>query len=199
MKTYVAAVVVSVLSFGALCVGQDASSSDTDQSSNQSVAAAARANKQPKIDPAKEADIRRLLEIGGTKAAMLQAMAGMEQNIRPLLVNSFPPGEYRDKLIDLFLEKFHSKADPQQMIDLAVPVYDKYLSGEEVKGLIAFYSTPVGQKTVSVLPKLMSECGDAGRKWGEGIGRQSMLDVLAEHPELQKAMESAKKTQPQQQ
>ncbi len=150
-----------------------------------------------KIDQGKGADIRRLLDIGGTKASMSQAMAGMEQSIRPLLANSFPPGEYRDKLIDLFFEKFHSKADPQQMLDLAVPIYDKYLSDEEVKGLIEFYSTPLGQKAVNVLPKMMSECGEAGRKWGEGIGRESMMDVLSEHPELEKAMQDAKKaTQP---
>jgi hypothetical protein len=38
----------------------------------------------------------------------------------------------------------------------------------------------------------MAESQAAGTKWGEQIGRESMMEVLAEHPELQKAMAEAK-------
>ena len=79
-------------------------------------------------------------------------MDGMEKNIKPLLTSSFPPGEYREKLIDLFFAKFHSKRDLQQLLDLAIPPYDKYYSPEDLKRLIQFYATPVGQKTLTVLP-----------------------------------------------
>jgi len=147
----------------------------------------------PKIDPVKEADIQRLLGQNGVKETMIEMMAGMEKSLRPLMANSLPPGEYRGRLIDLFLEKFRSKADPQQMVNLAVPIYDKYLSDADVKGLIEFYSTPLGQKALKVLPKLVSECEEEGRKWGEGVGRESMIEVLSEHPELEKGLEEAKK------
>src|ERR1700731_4369732 len=113
MKAFGAAL-VSVLFLGVLCAAQEASPA-TDSNSEQSVAAAARANRQPKIDPQKEADIRRLLEVMGTQAAMTQVMADMEKNIKPLLTSSFPAGEYRDRLIQLFFDKFHSKVDPQEM------------------------------------------------------------------------------------
>jgi len=76
---------------------------------------------------------------------------------------------------------------------LAIPLYDKYYSPEDLKGLIQFYATPVGQKTLTVLPKLMPELQDEGRKWGEGLGRESMLEVFSEHPELKKALEDAQK------
>jgi hypothetical protein len=180
------AIFVSLFLLGALCAAQTDSS---DQ--NQSVAAAAQANKSPKIDPAKEAAIRQLFEVGGTKALVMQVMTDMEKSIRPALANSFPPGDYREKLIDLFFQKFHTKADPETFLSLSIPVYDKYFSTEEIKGLTAFYSTPLGHKTVGALPKVMGECQEAGRKWGEQIGRDSMMEVLAEHPEFKKAMEEA--------
>jgi hypothetical protein len=192
MKAYVAAF-VSVLLLGAICAAQDASLSDTDRSSSQTVADAARAQRQPKIDPAKEADIRRLLDVAGSRAMAMQMMAEMEKNIRPLLTNSFPAGEYREKLIDLFFEKFHSKLDSEKLLDLAIPVYDKYLSDEDVKGLIQFYSSPLGQKAINTLPKLVSECTQAGQKMGEQLGRESMMEVLSEHPELKKALEEIPK------
>ncbi len=152
---------------------------------------------QLKIEPAKAADIRRLLDLTGVNALITQTMDAMEKTIKPLVVNSFPPGEYRKKLIDLFFERFRSKADPHHFLDLAVPIYDKYLSHEEIKGLIQFYETPLGQKTLSVLPRLSGELRDEGKKWGEGLGRESMREVLSEHPELVEALKGAKEpTQP---
>jgi uncharacterized protein len=150
---------------------------------------------QAKIDPAKEADIHRLLELAGTKTAMTQIMQGMEKNLRPVVTNSLPPGDYRVKLVDLFFERFqdHSKTEIQQLLDSAVPLYDKYFSHEDIKGLIQFYQTPLGQKALSVLPKLSIEMQGEGMKLGEKLGRQSMQEVLSEHPELQKSLEEAQK------
>lgn len=144
-----------------------------------------------KIDPAKEAAIRQLIDLTGGTTVVNQVMDGAQKNMKPMLVNMLPPGEYRDKLIDLFFEKFRSKADVRVLIKLTVQKYDKYLSEEEIKGLIQFYSTPLGQKTLSVLPKLMVELQGDSMKWGEDLGRQSMIEVLSEHPELRKALEDA--------
>ena len=146
-----------------------------------------------KIDPAKEAAIRRLLDLTGGAALASQMMDGMQKNIKPLMSDALPPGDYRDKLIDLFFERFRSKANLQQLVDLSVQLYDKYLSKDEVEGLIQFYSTPLGQKTLSVLPKMMGEMQTESMKWGQDLGAQSMLEVLSEHPELRQAMEDAQK------
>ncbi len=148
------------------------------------------------IDPAKEADIRRLLELTGAKGLVKQTMDSMEGSIKPLLASALPPGEYRDKLIDLFFAKFQSKANPKALLDLAVPLYDKYLSHEEIKGLIQFYQTPLGQKTITVLPKLTGEMAELGKQWGQDLGQQCMREVLAEHPDLAQALEAAGKAQP---
>jgi hypothetical protein len=153
---------------------------------------AATAPSQPRIDPAKEADIRQFMEVAGIKTLMAQTLANMSKSMKPLMNQALPPGAYRDKLVELFFAKFESKADLQQVLDLIVPIYDKYLSDDEIKGLIKFYQTPVGQKMVKVMPQLMTESQEASQKWGETLGRQSMLEVLSEHPDLQKAMEEAK-------
>lgn len=122
-----------------------------------------------------------------------QVMTDMANGLKPLMTNALPPGEYREKLVDLFFVKFQSRLDMQGLIDLAVPIYDKHLSHEEVRGLIEFYQTPLGQKTLKVLPTMLSELQQGGRKWGEDLGRTSMQQVLAEHPDLAKALEDASK------
>ena len=131
-------------------------------------------------------------------APAVQTMTSMEDGIKPLMSNSLPPGDYRDQLIDLFFAKFHSKADAQHLVDIAVPIYDKYLTSEEVKGLIKFYETPLGQKATGVMPKMVSEIQGESREWGEKLGRDCMMEVLSEHPELEKAIEAAQRAaQPQ--
>jgi hypothetical protein len=87
-----------------------------------------------------------------------------------------------------------AKADSNTLLDLAVPEYDKNFTREEIRGLIQFYESPLGKKAITVVPQLMAELQTKGRKWGEDLGRQSMLEVLAEHPEFEKQMEEAQKS-----
>jgi uncharacterized protein len=124
---------------------------------------------------------------------MNQVLDGMQKNLKGSLANALPPGECREQLVNLFFEKFRSKADMGQLTEIAVQVYDKYLSDDDVKGLIQFYSTPLGQKTMSILPKVTVEMQSAGMQWGQKLGQGSMREVLAEHPELAKALEDSQK------
>jgi hypothetical protein len=147
----------------------------------------------PRMDPGKVADIRHLLDLIHAAALATQAMASAETSVRPLMVSSFRPGAYRDELIELFFAKFHSKLSGQALVNLLVPIYDKHLTGDDVKGLILFYETPLGQKMITVLPQVMAESQEAGRKWGENLGHDSIMEVLAQHPDLAKAAEAANK------
>jgi hypothetical protein len=37
------------------------------------------------------------------------------------------------------------------------PLYDKFFNEDELRGLISFYKSPVGQKSIDVMPALMQE------------------------------------------
>lgn len=86
------------------------------------------ANTQPRIDPAKEADIRKLMELSGAQTLASQTMDRMTQSLRPLMTGALPPGEYREKLIDLFFAKFRSKADPKPLLDMAPNLRQVFLT-----------------------------------------------------------------------
>lgn len=150
----------------------------------------------PAMDPVKEADIRRLLDVMGSQALMTQVMGNMQVSMKPMLMNSLPPGEYRAKLVDLFFEKFMARvtAEMPSLLNAMVVTYDKYFSDEDIKGLIQFYRTPLGQKTLSNLPKVVSESQAAGEKLGAKMGLEAMQEVMSEHPELKQELEDARKT-----
>ena len=80
------------------------------------------------------------------------------------------------------------------MLDLAVSRYDEHYSDEEIKDLIKFYESPLGQKVVTVLPKLTAELQQDGGNLGRQVGRESMIEVLSEHRDLAQAIREASRT-----
>jgi hypothetical protein len=67
--------------------------------------------------------------------------------------------------------------------DAQVGLYARYFTEDELQGLVAFYDSPAGKKTVEVMPRLMS---DAMRLGAETMG-----------PKLQEIMASVRKEQEQ--
>lgn len=194
MKQFGAFLAGAVL-FSSLAMAQDLSPAAGDQDSDQSVVAAARSSQaQATIAADKQADIRRLLVLTGAGSVATQAMDEMEKTLRPMMVQSLPAGDYRDKLVELFFQKFHEKRDPDKLLDLMVPIYDKYYSADDIKGLINLYQTPLGRKMTTVLPKIIAESQAAGGEWGQQLGRECMMEVLQEHPEMQQAIAQAKRS-----
>jgi hypothetical protein len=55
----------------------------------------------------------------------------------------------------------------ERMVEGLVPVYERYLTAEDVKALIAFYESPAGRKLVAVQPLLIRESGAVGDKIAE--------------------------------
>ena len=109
-----------------------------------------------KIDPAKEAAIRHLMEI--TQSNKLgeninqyianQVQAGMRQALPPERLTPF---------MTSFNQKLAASAPPSAVANAMVPVYDKMLSLEDLQGLITFYESPIGQRTLKALPEIVSQ------------------------------------------
>ena len=187
--------VVFLLLGAPLVFGQSAPPTQTPNKDEKSAANAQATSTKAAatIGSAKEAAIRKLFEVSGIKESMKSTMAAALNNMRPTLTRMLPPGEYQGKLIDLFIERFQQKVKVDDIVELIVPIYDKYLSMEDVDALTKFYQTPAGKKALSTMTQVMVECATVSEKYGEDAGRQAMIEVIAEHPEIQKAIEEASK------
>ena len=58
-----------------------------------------------------------------------------------------------NKRMDEFMKGFPF----DEMIDTMVPIYQKHLTRGDVDTLIAFYSTPTGQKLLKEMPEISAE------------------------------------------
>jgi hypothetical protein len=112
------------------------------------------------IDPQKEKDIRALLEVSGTAKLGMQVLEQMITQMRRTHPD-VPPQ---------FWEAFKKEVSADDFIDLIVPVYARHFSDEEVKELIKFYQSPIGQKLVREQPLMMRELMIAGQQWGAELG-----------------------------
>jgi hypothetical protein len=57
-----------------------------------------------------------------------------------------------------FRELLQQRINRAEIIEqIYYPLYDKHFTVEELKGLVAFYKTPVGQKAIQVMPQLVQE------------------------------------------
>lgn len=117
-------------------------------------------------------DIIRLLKMTGAEALGLQmGVAVTNQIIDSMGKNTpdMPPkavASIKDEISQVFAEEM-----PKLMTEI-VPVYAKHFTQAEINGLIAFYSTPLGKKSIQAMPAVMGECMQVGQAWGEGIAPQ---------------------------
>jgi uncharacterized protein len=142
-----------------LCCGAAAQNPPAAASTSPSVSTQA-----DKDQAAKRSEIRQLIELTG--AANVSADA-LRQIISPLRAG-FP--QVPDEFWDTFIKEVRS----EELIDLVIPIYDKYYTREEIHDLTTFYKSPVGQKTIKVLPKLSAEAIDAGQEWGKMVADRAM-------------------------
>lgn len=61
--------------------------------------------------------------------------------------------------------------------ELSYPIYHKYLTSADIGELIKFYKSPIGQKTMELLPTISMEAMRAGEDWGRTLGPEILQRV----------------------
>ena len=115
-------------------------------------------------------DIRRLMEVSGAGNLAVQVMNQMLSPIKRAM----------PKVPEEFWTKFMAKVDTDELIDVTIPIYAKYFTPDEIKQLLAFYQTPLGQKVIATLPAVMQESMVAGQKWGQQLVPRLFDELKAE-------------------
>lgn len=122
------------------------------------------------LSPAKRADIEQLLKMTGALAAGKQMSNAMVTQLTQVLRKVRP--DIPDRVLDVLPEEVDAVISDNigDLTELIVGLYHKHFTGDEVKEMIRFYSTPLGKKTIEVMPVLMTESFQAGQQWGQTLG-----------------------------
>jgi hypothetical protein len=134
------------------------------------------------MDPAKDADIRSLMELLGVRDALQEATAKSTEQYRESLLATVPDNDRGQAFINAFMDSYQKKFNPDDMTDGLVAIYDKHFTEDEIKGLLQFYGSPLGQKYAAEMPKVSAESNSAGHAISLRVAREVMQDLRKQFP-----------------
>ncbi len=137
---------------------------------------------QAPIDPTKESDIRSLMELLGVRDVVQDATAKGTEQFRESLIASVPDSDRGQQFINAFTLNYQKKFNPDEVTDQLVVVYNKHFTDAEIKGLLQFYGSPLGQKYATEMPKVSAEIQAANRAVSMRVAKDVLQDLRRQYP-----------------
>ena len=157
MKAVLALVVIYLVMFlvaiqGGSSAPVQAAAQNTTKQSNTS-----------QIDPAKDADIRALIELVGARDQIQDSITTSAEQYREKLLATVPNNDKGQAFVNSVISEYEKNYDLDDVIRQLVAIFDKHYTDDEIKGLLQFYGTPFGQKVAAEQPKIAREAQEAMR------------------------------------
>ena len=145
---------------------------------------------QQQLDAATKDDISQLMELAGSRAVIQQLWAGMAQQSASTAADAYRQQHPDATPLPLraiaestgrYMQELTTKIfSVDELLEAIVPIYQRHLTHADVQSIIAFYSSPPGQKVLKEMPTMMAEA------------MQAMDPIIKKHlPEMQAAAEKA--------
>jgi hypothetical protein len=145
--------------------------------------------------PASKEDVQRYLDAMHTRDLMKSTMEIMTKQIHKmthdmLQKQSNLPADFEareNKTVDDMLKDMPI----DELIDSMIPVYQKHFTKGDMDGLVAFYSSPTGQKIVKEMPAITAESMQASSGIIQKMAAQMMQRVQDDVAQVQKSSDGS--------
>lgn len=171
VRSILALVVVSLLGVAAPGVVQA-------QSEGESAEASA---EDGEISEEKEKLIRELIEVSKMTRMGKQVMDRMFQMMK----------QQHPDIPEKYWTQVREDLDMDELVEKLIPIFDKYYTKSDLKKLLEFYKSPVGQKLVKVQPQITKEAMAVGREWGRSTAQEVVKDIRERQSDKKEGEESS--------
>lgn len=125
-----------------------------------------------KLTPEKARDIDRLLEMTGALKMGQQFSDMFIEQMSQALKKALP--DIPEGAFEIIQEEVHAVINeemqkPEGMQNQVRLLYHRHFTHSEIKGIINFYETPLGQKVVQMMPVLTREGMEIGKELGQKV------------------------------
>jgi uncharacterized protein len=156
------------------------------------LAAPALAQQSPADTPATKEDIQRYLDVMHSREMIHKLMDMMSQQVRQMLhqqveqqmkasPGKFPP-DFQARM-DRMMDDTLKGIPVDELFDVMIPVYQQHLTKADIDAIVAFYSTPAGQKLVREMPAMTQDALQAAmpliQKYMVGMRERAEAEVAA--------------------
>jgi hypothetical protein len=146
-----------------------------------------KAGSSDKVDPAKEAAIRHLMEITQTSKLGDNIATYLSGQVRSGVSHGIAP-DALPKFMDAFNQKFAATGASSAVTNAMVPIYARAFSMEDIQGLIQFYESPLGQRVVKGLPDVVQESQVTGVQLEQSAALNVLKGMSDQYPELKQIL-----------
>lgn len=120
---------------------------------------------------------RKLMEATGAIGMARQMIDGLEQQLVQIIAGANPGKEaqVRSLVTELLMPEFRARIGELEQPTLRI--WADAFTVAEIEELLAFYATPIGRKTLSVMPQLSQQSSALGMAWGQRVAQ----DAITKH------------------
>jgi hypothetical protein len=150
-------------------------------------------------DPATKEDVQKLFEVMHSRkqfesliVVFKQQLPALTQSIRSKQLPNATPEETAklNSYVDSLTDTMFNKLPYDELMQALMPAYQHHFTHQEVEEITRFYSSAVGQKTLSEMPAVMNEYMTAARpvmqKWMEA----RMVQIKADAEQYAKSLKN---------
>ena len=185
MKAVLALVLIYIGTFFLVIQGASQNSVQAArQGANSAQGSATPPQTNSSIDPAKEADIRSLMELVGARDLVQDGANSAIEQSREKLLATVPNNDKGQAFVNAFAASYQKKFDVDQVTNQLVMFYDKHFTDDEIKGLLQFYGSPLGQKVAAEMPKINREAQAVIRAANTKAAKDALAELKQQNPEI---------------
>jgi len=136
------------------------------------------------IDATKETDIRSLMELVGARDMVQDGASNAIEQSREKLSATVPNDDKGQAFVNAFAASYQKKFDVDQVTEQLASIYDKHFTEDEIKGLLQFYGSPLGQKVAAEMPKISREIQAATGTASNKAAKEALAELKQQNPEV---------------
>jgi len=95
-----------------------------------------------------------------------------------------PDNEKGQAFVNAFADAYQKKFDVDQVTNQLVTVYDQHFTHDEIKGLLQFYGSPLGQKVAAEMPQVTRDIQARSRAAAGKAAKEALQALKEENPEI---------------
>jgi len=133
-------------------------------------------------DPAKDADIRALLELVGARDQVQDSVRQTAEQYREKLLATVANNEKGQAFVNTTINEYEKRFDVDRVNEQLVALYDKHYTDDEIKNLLQFYGSPLGQKVAAESPKIFREIQETTRNEATKAVKDALQEAKLENP-----------------
>jgi hypothetical protein len=93
-----------------------------------------------------------------------------------------PSNQQGQAFVNAVIRSYEKKFDVDAVTAQLISVYDKHYTDEEIKGLLQFYGSPLGQKVAAESPKIGREIQESIRLSAGKAAKEALQEAKQENP-----------------